>query len=56
MKMKKSNALRKAEESFKRQRQKEINALKEIRETKRKVWEAISKEDYHPSGHIRHWK
>jgi len=54
--MKKSNISRKVEESIKRKRQKEINELKEIRDAKRKVWEAITKYDYHPSGHIRHWK
>lgn len=54
--MKKSNVLRKAKESAKRQRQREINELKEIRESKKKIWEVITKEDYHPSGHIRHWK
>lgn len=46
----------KIEECFKRQRQKEINRLKKIRDTKRKLWEVITKDDYHPSGHIRHWK
>lgn len=54
--MKKSVILRKAAESMKRQRQKEIIELKEIRETKKKVWEVITKQDYHPSWHIRHWK
>lgn len=54
--MKKSNISRKVEESIKRQRQREIIELKEIRETKKKVWEVITKEDYHPSWHIRHWK
>ena len=54
--MKKSNISRKIEESIKRQRQREIIELKEIRETKKKVWEVITKEDYHPSWHIRHWK
>ena len=54
--MKKSNILRKVEESIKRKRQKEIIELKEMRNIKKKIWEVITKEDYHPSGHIRHWK
>ena len=54
--MKKSNILRKAGESIKRKRQREIIELKEIREAKKKVWEVITKDDYHPSWHIRHWK
>ena len=54
--MKKSNISRKVEESIKRQRQREIIELKEIREAKRRVWDTITWSDYHPSGHIRHWK
>ncbi len=47
---------RKVEESLKRQRQKEIKDLKKIRETKKALGEVITKEDYHPSGHLRHGK
>ena len=54
--MRNSTIERKARESLKRKRQREIIELKEIRETKKRVWEVITKEDYHPSGHIRHWK
>lgn len=54
--MKKSNISRKIEESIKRQRQREIDGLKETRKTKKRLWEVITWKDYHPSGHIRHWK
>lgn len=54
--MKKSNIVRKAEESIKRRRQKEIMELKETRDTKRRIWEVITRDDYHQSWHIRHWK
>jgi len=54
--MRNSNIARKVKESIKRQRQREIIELKEIRKTKKRVWEVITNEDYHPSGHIRHWK
>lgn len=53
--MKKSNIAHKVEESIKRQRQKEIVELKETRNIKKKIGEVITKDDYHPSGHIRHW-
>jgi len=54
--MKKSNILRKVEESIKRQRQREIIELKETRDIKKRLWEVITKYDYHPSWHMRHWK
>jgi len=54
--MKKSNILRKVEESIKRKRQKEIIELKEMRNIKKRIWEVITKDDYHTSWHIRHWK
>lgn len=54
--MKKSNINRKINESLKRQRQKEIMRKKAIRNTKRTLWEVVTSEDFHPSGHIRHWK
>ncbi len=48
--------IRKIEESIKRQRQREIIELKEMRNIKKRIWEVITKGDYHPSGHVRHWK
>ena len=54
--MRTANVARRVQEWLKRKRQKEIIELKKIRDTKREIWEAITKDDYHPSGHIRHWK
>ena len=56
VKMRNANIARKVQEWLKRKRQREIIELKKIRDTKREIWEAITKDDYHPSGHIRHWK
>ena len=54
--MNKGKINRKIEESFKRQRQREIVALKKERDGKRRNWELITALDYHPTGHIRHGK
>lgn len=54
--MRMANIARKAQEWAKRKRQREIIELKDVGEAKRKLWEVITKEDYHPSWHIRHWK
>lgn len=54
--MKQSNIAKKVQESLKRKRQKEINELREIRDAKKKLWEVITNDDYHPSWHERHWK
>ena len=51
--MKKSNISRKVEESIKRQRQREIIELKETRNIKKRIWEVITKDDYHTSWYIR---
>lgn len=54
--MNKGKINRKIEESFKRQRQREIIALKKERDGKRRRGEIITALDYHPTGHIRHGK
>ena len=54
--MNKGKINRKIEESFKRQRQREIVALKKERDDKKRNWELITALDYHPTGHIRHGK
>ena len=54
--MNKGKINRKIEESFKRQRQREIIALKEGGDGKRRRREIITALDYHSTGHIRHGK
>lgn len=55
-KMNKGKINRKIEESLKRQRQREIIALKKERDEKRRRREIITALDYHSTGHIRHGK
>jgi hypothetical protein len=54
--MRTSNVVRKVQEWLKRKRQREIVELKRMREAKKNLLEVITKEDYHPSWHVRHWK
>ena len=54
--MNKGKINRNIAESFKRQRQRGIIALKKERDAKRRRGEIITALDYHPTGHIRHGK
>lgn len=54
--MNKGKTRAKVEESLKRQRQRQINALKKERELKNRRGEIITAFDFHPTGHIRHGK
>lgn len=54
--MRKSNIIKKAVESSRRTRQKEIVEIRAVRESKKRIWEVITSQDYHKSWHLRHWK
>lgn len=54
--MRNSNIAKKAVESSRRKRQKEIVEIRSVREAKKKLWEVITAEDFHKSWHLRHRK